>query len=124
MIDVSKIEIYRDGGTIEFRLDGSEIDGFFRLQTPFGGVPEPLFRDGVRLEFGSNDEAAVLVALESWLQVAATPVVATAIAELVALREWRNLPSRLSDVVPIRHIQIVAGKLRERCGEQVSAVKP
>src|SRR5438874_2359002 len=105
MIDVSEIEIYRDGGTIEFRLDGSEIDGFYRLQTPFRGVPEPLFRDGVRLDFGSKDEAAILLALECWLQTTVTPDVAAALADLMGLQEWRNLPARLSDVVAIRYIQ-------------------
>jgi hypothetical protein len=124
MRDVTEIEIYRDGGTLEFRLDGSEIDGFYRLQTPFGGVPEPLFRDGTRLDFGSKEDAAVLGALESWLQATMTPDLAGAIAELVALREWRNLPARLSDVVPIRYIHIVAGKLRERCGNRTAALKP
>jgi hypothetical protein len=120
MIEISNVEIYPDGGTIEFQLEGGDVDGFYRLQTPFLGTPEPLFRDGARLDFASNEEGAVLVALESWLRAIMTPVSAAALAELIALREWRNLPARLSDVVPIRYIQIVAEKLRERTSAQAA----
>jgi hypothetical protein len=67
MIKVTEIEIHRDGGTIEFQIDGSEVDGFYQLQTPFRGRPQPLFREGNRLDFGSKDETQVLRALDSWL---------------------------------------------------------
>ena len=115
MIDVSEIEIYRDGGTIEFRVSGGCTDGFYRLQTPFLGTPEPLFKDGRKLEFGSSEEAGVLAALQEWQVLVCTNDVVAALGELDKLKVWLNLPQNLSDVVPIHHIRTVVERLSARC---------
>jgi len=115
MTDVTDIEIYRDGGTIEFRVSGSCTDGFYRLQTPFRGTPEPLFKDGHRLQFGSPEEVAVLEVLREWQAAACTKDVVAALAELDKMQLWLNLPQNLSDMVPIHRIRSVVRKLSERC---------
>jgi hypothetical protein len=114
MIDVSEIEMYRDGGTIEFRVRGSDADGFYRLQTPFRGVPEPLFCNEVKLAFGSGEEGRVLAALDSWLKETITTADSAAVDELVATHLWLNLPDRLRKVVPFARIRRVVDKLRQR----------
>jgi hypothetical protein len=48
----SEVEIYREGGTLEFRVSGRCRRRFF--------IPEPLFKDG--LGFGSAEEADVAAA--------------------------------------------------------------
>ena len=113
-INVSDVEIYRDGGTIEFRVFGSRADGFYRLQTPLLGTPQPLFKDGHKLEFGSPDELAILTALREWQTIVATSDVIQSLGELDNLKVWQNLPQNLSDVVPIHHIRSVVRRLSER----------
>lgn len=44
-MDVTDIEVDRDGGTIRFRvLAGSALAGRYRLQTPFLGDPSAALR--------------------------------------------------------------------------------
>jgi hypothetical protein len=114
MIDISDVEIYRDGGTLEFRVSGSEVDGFYRLQTPVKGIPEPLFRDEVKLPCGGAEEGKILLVLEQWLTDSITPDAGTALAELEKMRLWLNLPDRLREVVPLYYIRSVAKRLRDR----------
>jgi hypothetical protein len=115
MADVSDIKMHRDGGTIEFRVSGSDVDGLYRLQTPFKGTPQPLFRDGRMLDFGSHEEVAVLGVLRAWQAEASTDAVVAAMAELDRLKEWFNLPKKLAAVVPLHRVRTVIQRLRERC---------
>ena len=101
MANVTDIEMYRDGGTIEFRVSNSRAGGFYRLQTPFHGTPEPLFKDGIRLDIGSTEELAVLDALRDWLAANSTEEVLALMSELDEVHIWLNLPERLSAVVPL-----------------------
>jgi len=114
MAEVTDVEMYRDGGTIEFRISGSEVGGLYRLQTPLQGTPQPLFRDGMRLAFGSADEVAVLAVLRDWLSGAITADVAAALAELDQTPLWQHLPERLVQVIPIHRVRCVAQRLEER----------
>lgn len=113
-IDVSEIEIYRDGGSLEFRISGSAVDGFYRLQTPALGMPEPLFKDGQRLELGSLEELGVLAALQEWLATVSANDVVDAMAELDKKKSWLNLADNLSEVVPIYYIRSVVQRLSQR----------
>jgi hypothetical protein len=116
--EVTDIEIYRDGGTIEFRVLGSEADGYYRLQTPVLGTPEPLFRDGRRLEFGSAEEVAVLTVLQDWLAATATQEALAALSELEAIALWLNLPERLLEVVPLYHVRTVIQRMEKRANNR------
>lgn len=114
MVEISDIEIYRDGGTIEFRVSGSTVDGFYRLQTPFLGFPQPLFRDGTQVPFGAAVEAGVLQALRTWLATEMTEQASTALAELDQMPLWHNLPERLDQVVPLHYVRRLVQRLDER----------
>src|SRR5262245_25311725 len=101
MTKVTDVEIFRDGGTLDFCVSSSAAEGSYRLQTPVKGVPEPLFKDGVQLGFGSTEERTVLSALEEWLAAVSTPDVVKALSELERPNRWFNLSERLSSVVPV-----------------------
>jgi hypothetical protein len=115
MADVTNIDIFRDGGTIEFRVTGSDVDGLYRLQTRFLGEPEPLIRDGRQLDFGSAEELAVLAVLREWLARVSTAELQSALAELKAMKDWRNLSPRVKGAVPLHRIDTVIKKLSTRC---------
>lgn len=105
---VTDITILRDGGTILFRIeDPPPLAGRYRLRTPFHGHPRPIFRDAVQLELGSTREAALSRALREWLDARLDPASAAALRELDELGEWRNLPERLLQVVPLHRIREV-----------------
>jgi hypothetical protein len=115
MAEVNDIDIHRDGGTIEFRVAGSDIDGLYRLQTPFLGVPEPLLKDGRRLDFGSADEVAVLNLLREWLARVSTAELHSALTDLNQLKDWRNRSPELDGAIPLHRIDTVVRKLSARC---------
>jgi hypothetical protein len=112
--EVSDIGMYRDGGTIVFRLSGFTVDGLYRLRTPLQGLPQPLFRDDVQLPFGGEVEVAVLAALRGWLAGETIGDAAIALSELTGLSLWQNLPERLNQVVPLWRIRHVVERLAER----------
>jgi hypothetical protein len=113
--DITKIMMFRDGGTIEFRVTGSDADGSYHLRTPFAGLPRPLFKAGAKLEFGSVEELAVLRVLREWLAKVVTDTVSAALAELDKMRKWRDLPPNLSQVIPIHRVRHLIRVLSERC---------
>jgi hypothetical protein len=115
MADVSEIEIYRDGGTLEFRVSGSDANGFYRLQTPIKGTPRPLFKDGLKLDVGSPAEVAVLGVLRGWLAEVSTDDVIVAMVELDDKKRWFNPPEYLREAIPIYYIRSVIHELSERC---------
>jgi hypothetical protein len=106
--------IFRDGGTIVFEISGDPLEGKYRLQTPFLGKPEPLFRDERKLEFGSTEEIEVASKLKSWLAENLTAELKLSLAELDALQEWRNLSKKLSQAIPYHRIRYVLQKLESR----------
>lgn len=114
MAQVTDIETIRDGGTILFRLSGTEADGSYRLQTPFLGTPRPLFKGERKLAFGSIEESSVAAVLTEWLDAAASEEVKSCLAELDSLSEWRNLPAHLVKVVPLHRIRTVVRELNQR----------
>jgi len=61
-------EVLQDGDTIWFRLSEHATAGCYHLQTSLFGEPQALFRDGVRLALGGDDEGDVLRALLAWLE--------------------------------------------------------
>ena len=115
MAEVTDIGIYRDGGTIQFRVAGSDVDGLYRLQTPFLGVPEPLLKDGRQLDFGSAEEVTVLCILREWLARICTAELHSALVELIELKDWRNRSPSLDGAVPLYRIDTVIKKLNARC---------
>jgi hypothetical protein len=120
MAEVSGIGIFRDGGTIEFRLSGTSVDSLYRLRSPVFGNPQLLLRDGEPLPPGGAVEAVVLTELRGWLAGAAVGEAAAALAELSQLTLWQNLPDRLVRVVPLHHIGGVVGRLSERVAGSAS----
>ena len=64
MADVTEIQAYRDGGTIEFRVTGSDADGLYRLQTPLLGTPRPLFKNSqpTRFRISRRDYGLCIIA--------------------------------------------------------------
>jgi hypothetical protein len=116
-VTVTDIEILRDGGTILFRVkDPPLLAGKYRLRTPFAGEPRPIFRGEVQLEFASAEEAELSNALQRWLDSQLSPPASAALDELDQLTEWRNLPDRLDDVVPLHRIRDVIRCLDGRRG--------
>ena len=111
---VGDIMIRRDGGTIEFTVEGSDLAGKYRLQTPFLGEPRPLFRDDVQLRIGGPVEAALAAGLRQWLSDAMAADAEEALARLDDLHEWRNLPDDLLRVVPLHRIRSVVEYLEAR----------
>src|SRR5687767_10546383 len=89
-VTVTDIDILRDGGTILFRLRGATpFTGKYRLRTPFGGEPRPIFRDEAQLELGSAAEAELSSALQRWLDSQLSPAASAALGKLDQLKEWR-----------------------------------
>jgi hypothetical protein len=113
-MQVGDIMIWRDGGTITFTIDGCDLAGKYRLQTPFAGEPRPLFRDDTQLLIGGPDEAALLASLREWLSATASADVDGALARLDGMREWRSLPDDLDRVVPLHMIRRVIRCLEAR----------
>ena len=114
-MNVTEIEMHRDGGTITFRLlDDPALEGRYRLQTPRLGEPRPMFRDEVQLAPGSAEENTLAIALERWLKAALSPERANALRDLDQLSTWHNLPERLVDVVPLHRLRAVIGCLQDR----------
>ena len=111
---VGDIMIWRDGGTITFTVDGCDLAGKYRLQTPLTGEPRPLFRDDTQLPIGGPDEAALVASLREWLSATATANTHVALARLDGMREWRNLPDDLDRVVPLHRIRSVIRCLEAR----------
>jgi len=114
MAKVTDIEVYRDGGSIEFCISGTEADGLYQLQTPFLGAPRPLFRDGNKLEFGSSAEATVMAILKAWSSVNSSEDTENALAVLDSLKMWRKLSLRLMKAVPLHKIRDVIRELERR----------
>jgi hypothetical protein len=81
-VTVRDIEIWRDGGTITFTLDASELADSYRLRTPLAGVPRPVIRDERELESSAEDERHLLAELQNWLAAQTTPTVEARLAEL------------------------------------------
>jgi hypothetical protein len=106
--------IMRDGGTIVFEISGTQCAAKYRLQTPFAGKPEPLFRDEQKLNFGSAEEFEVANQLRGWLDQNLNESRRQHLAELDELKEWRNLPSSLSEVIPYHRIRDVLSVLESR----------
>jgi hypothetical protein len=117
-IRVSDIMVWRDGGTITFTLDGSQMAGKYRLRTRFGGEPRPLFRDERQLSFGGSDEAAVLANLREWFAASATSHALRALVRLDEMRGWRNLPDDLVRVVPLHRVRDVIECLEARSSDR------
>ena len=114
---ISQIDILRDGGTILFEIADDTSAGKYRLQTPFKGMPQPLFKNEQRLDFGSEEEAEVASKLKGWLAVNLTEELEQSLAELDQLKIWRNPSAESSNAIPfyrIRHVlQVLKSRLRE-----------
>jgi hypothetical protein len=111
---IRDIAIYRDGGTIEFRLESHPLAGLYRLPPRWHALRPNLTRDGRELAAGSDEEARVLRLLKTWMRETLSPETATALDELGAMREWRNLPPSLEAAVPIFYIRTVLEYLSGR----------
>jgi hypothetical protein len=111
---IGDIMIRRDGGTITFTVEDSELAGKYQLRTPFAGEPRPLFRDHRQLALGGPEEMALLASLRDWLSAAATEDSQRALARLDGMREWRNLPEDLDRVIPLHRIKSVIKCLEAR----------
>jgi hypothetical protein len=106
--------ILRDGGTILFEISDDALAESYRLQTPFLGKPQPLFRGERRLEFGSAEEMEVASKLKTWLVDNLTDELGQSLAELDNLKEWRNISEKLNQAVPYHRIRNVLRVLEAR----------
>ncbi|MEM8783319.1 MAG: hypothetical protein AAGE65_10760 [Planctomycetota bacterium] len=114
-MNVTAIEILRDGGTIRFRVESDKgLSGHYRLQTPFKGVPRPIFRNEVQLDFGSADESRLASVLKDWLDETLTVESKRGLDKLGELQEFRNLPEQRSAALPLYRIQTVIECLVQR----------
>lgn len=113
-MSVRDIEIRRDGGTITFTLDASELAGAYRLRTPLAGEPRLVFRDERELACGGEDERHLLAELQSWFAGQVTPTVEASLTELDALSIWNDLPVELLAAVPLHHLRTVIRCLQAR----------
>jgi hypothetical protein len=113
MVDITDIAICMDGGTVSFRVTGTDVDGPYRLQTPLLGTPQPLFKNERKLDFGSADEIAVLSVLREWLAQVATAELHPALVELNELKDRRNHSPGLGGTAHL--IDAVVKKLSARC---------
>ena len=68
------IEIYRDGGSIEFRVERDKNTKHVWLETPFKGEPRALRIDSVAVSRGAREVGQLVDDIEEW---------------------WRSLPSVL-----------------------------
>jgi hypothetical protein len=108
MVEITDI----NGGTVVFRIVGSDVGGEYRLQTSFRGRPEPLFRDGVKLDLGSDAEAEILNALRTWIADA------SADEAKGPPDESDGIPNRIAwcrRMADLGHLRYVAQRLEERC---------
>lgn len=111
-MNVSNVQMWRDGGTITFTVESGASEGNYRLQTPRLGEPRPLFRDERRLRLGGPEERALLADLRAWW-ARASPAEAEACRRLDTL-EWRNLPPDLTAAVPLHRMRAVMACLADR----------
>ncbi len=120
-MNITGIDILRDGGTILFTLSGTPNAGRYRLQTPFRGEPRPIFLADQQLELGSPAERELITQLQGWLHNVTTPDKVKALHTLDKLKEWRNLPRDLADAVPMHRIRSVIECLMKRNAQPTSA---
>ena len=113
-MDITDIEVYRDGGTIEFCLSAHPLAGLFRLPPRWSDRPPNLLRDGKELAAASAEERQVLELLREWMLRTLTPDLAKSLSDLDSLREWRNLPPTLASAVPVHYIRTVIDYLSGR----------
>ena len=121
-MEISEINILRDGGTILFKISGwanSAACGLYRLQTPYAGEPRRLFKDDMPIELAGAEERQLLVALQRWIAEKTTPAMGKALHELDQLEAWRNLPDDLVAALPLHRIRYVADVLSSRCSAEV-----
>ena|ERR1700722_13986982 len=113
-MNISKIMILRDSGTILFEIFDDTLSGKYRLQTPFAGKPQPLFRDERKLNFGSAEERDVASRLKAWLVENITDEIKESLSELDSLKEWRNISQKLNEAIPYHRIRHVLKILESR----------
>ncbi len=60
------IEIYRDGGSIEFTIKRAGTTKHIWLETPFSGEPRELLINSVPIERGSTEVKELLEEVDKW----------------------------------------------------------
>jgi hypothetical protein len=60
------IQIYRDGGSIEFTIERGGSAKHIWLETPFAGEPRALLINSVPVEYGSVDVTTFLDEIDEW----------------------------------------------------------
>jgi len=60
------VEIYRDGGSIEFRIEREERIKHIFLKTPLAGEPRALLIDSIRMSRGAPEVDRRLCEIDEW----------------------------------------------------------
>jgi hypothetical protein len=60
------IDIYRDGGSIEFRIEKKGVVRHIWLDTPFKGEPRALLVDSIAVGSGSPEIPELIADIEAW----------------------------------------------------------
>jgi hypothetical protein len=65
---ICEIEIYRDGGSIEFQVEREGIRKHVWLNTPFAGEPRALRINAIAVSNGDKEVANLLIDIDEWWQ--------------------------------------------------------
>lgn len=113
-MNISNIEIFRDGGTITFTISDDALAGDYRLQTPFLGEPRPLLQDQQQLEVGSLEEQQVLEKLKDWIDQQMDDDLVSALQEIATGDSHHPMDERLQRARPFYLLKGVIDCLERR----------
>ncbi|MBI5052664.1 MAG: hypothetical protein HZB52_05305 [Chloroflexi bacterium] len=113
-MDISKVDMLRDGGTIIIKTSNDPKAGEYTLPTPWSGEPRHIHWNGEKLAIGSLEEYEFLTKIKRWWEAQLTEEIRDALETLDKLREWRNLPEKLQSAVSFHRVRTVIEYLEKR----------
>ena len=110
-MQISRIDILRDGGTIIIQISDDPKAGIYKLPTPFLGEPRCIYWNHKPLVPGSLDEAEFLGKLKFWWDTEMTDVIRDALSVFDKQTRTRSLPNQ---AYPFLYVRTVIEYLEKR----------
>jgi hypothetical protein len=98
------IEIYRDGGSIEFRLEKNFSVRYIWLETPFHGEPRALLIDSKPVQCGSSQVRELLADIDVWWSRQPRSIQVMVSQVMAQTGPFFNPSSELADAISISRV--------------------
>ena len=110
-MQISRIDILRDGGTIIIQISDDPKAGTYKFPTPLFGELRCLYWNGKPLVLGSLEETEFLGKLKLWWDTELTDVIRDALSVFDKQIMTRSLPSQ---TYPFLYVRTVIEYLEKR----------